>query len=127
MAENWAAIAAEVAEALGEFEQITLHEPATDGDYDEMTDTTTGASPPQDHAGSGVEDAYSAFSIAQGLVLAKDIKFLLSPQKANGQVMPQPVADEWTATLGGKLYAIKNVKSTQPAGLPVLFELQLRA
>lgn len=127
MAENWAAIAAEVAEALGEFEQITLHEPATDGVYDPMTDTTTGASPAQEHTGSGFEGEYSAFSIAQGVVAAKDIRFFLATLKTNGQPMPTPVADAWTATLGGKLYTIKSVGSTRPAGMPVLFELQLRA
>lgn len=127
MAEDWAAIAAEVAEALGEFSEITLHQPATDGVYDPMTDTTSGASPAQDHVGSGFEGDYSAFSIASGVVAAKDVRFFAASLKKNGQSMPTPVADQWTATLGGKDYAIKNVGSTQPAGMPVLFELQLRA
>lgn len=127
MAEDWARVAAEVAEALGEFQQINLHQPATDGVFDPMTDTTTGASPAQDHTGSGFEGEYSAFSIANGVVAAKDIRFFAASLKTNGEPMPTPVADQWTATLGGKGYAIKLVGSTQPAGLPVLFELQLRA
>lgn len=127
MAEDWAAIAAEVAEALGEFSEVIIHQPATDGDYDPMTDTTTGGAQPQLHIGSGVEDTYSAFSIAQGLVEANDVRFLLSPLKKSGLPMPRPVPDLWTATLNGKAYAIKNVGSVQPAGMPVLFELQLRA
>lgn len=126
MAEDWAAVAAEVAEALGEFSEITIHQPATDGTFNPATDTTTGASPAQTHVGSGVEDTYSAFSVASGVVEAKDVRFLLSPLKKNGQPMPRPVADLWTASLNGKTYAIKLVGSTQPAGMPVLFELQLR-
>lgn len=126
MAEDWAAITAEVAEALGEFSEITIHQPATDGTFDPSTDTTSGSSPAQDHVGSGVEDTYDAFSVAQGVVEANDVRFLLSPLKKNGQPMPRPVADLWTARLNGKTYAIKHVGSTQPAGMPVLFELQLR-
>lgn len=127
MAEDWARVAAEVAEALGEFQQIIIHQPATDGVFDPMTETTTGASPAQDHAGSGFEGEYSAFSIANGVVEAKDVRFFMASLKTNGQPMPTPVADRWTATLKGKGCAIKKVGSTQPAGLPVLFELQLRA
>jgi hypothetical protein len=126
VAEDWASVAAEVAEALSEFSEITIHQPASDGVFDPMTDTTSGASPAQHHVGAGLEDTYSAFSVAQGVVEANDIKFLLSPLKKNGQPMPRPVPDQWAATLGGKVHAIKRVEPTQPAGLPLMFELQLR-
>lgn len=126
MAEDWAAVAAEVAEALGEFSEITLHQPGAPGVYDPMTDTVTGASPPQTHVGSGFESEYDGFSIANGVVEAKDVRFFAASLKRDGQPLPMPVADLWTATLNGATYAIKRVGSTQPAGLPVLFELQLR-
>ena len=126
MAEDWAAVAAEVAEALGEFSEITLHQPGTPGGYDQMTDTEIDPVPPSEHKGSGFQDVYSAFSIAQGLVEANDVRFFLASLKKNGQPMPQPVPDNWTATLDGQGYAIKRVEPTQPAGMPVLFELQLR-
>lgn len=126
MAEDWAAIAAEVAGALSEFSPITIHEPGSDGGYDEMNDVVIDPTPPTDHEGSGVEDTYDAFSVANGVVEANDIKFLLAAVKTNGQPMPRPIPDKWAATLGGQRCAIKRVKPTQPAGMPVLFELQLR-
>lgn len=127
MAEDWDEIAAEVAEALGEFAEITIHQPATDGVFDPATDTTSGASPAQDHIGSGFEGEYSAFSIASGVVAAKDIRFFMASLKTNGQPMPRPVPDLWTATLNGVVYTIKRVEPTQPAGTAVLYELQLRS
>jgi hypothetical protein len=117
----------------GKGQVVTLHQPATDGVFDPATDTTSGGSPPTDHTGSGVEEAYSAYSLAQGLVLAGDVKFLLSPLKADGTPMPQAVADSWTITKGlnpdgsPKVWAIKRVEPLSPAGTPVLFELQLRS
>lgn len=125
MAEDWARVAAEVAEALGEFQEITIHQPATDGVFDAMTDTTSGASPAQDHVGSGFEGEYSAFSIANGVVAATDVRFFAAAIKKNGQPMPTPVANQWEATVGNEKFAIKLVESTQPAGLPVLLELRL--
>jgi hypothetical protein len=93
-----------------------------------MTDTTTVVTPAQDHEGSGVEMAYSAQSIAAaaGLIAMGDIRLLLSPLKTDGSLMPDPVADSWTCTMGGKDYTIKRVTPTRPAGNVVLRELQLR-
>lgn len=127
MAEDWAAVAAEVAEALGEFAEITIHQPAIDGIFDPATETTVGASPPQDHVGSGFQDEYSAFLIAGGAVEAKDLRFFAATLKKNGEPMPLPVPELWTATLNGTTYTIKRAEPTQPAGTAVLYELQLRA
>lgn len=113
---------------LSQFGQaVTLHQPATDGVFNPATDTTTGASPPADHAGSGVEESYSAFSVASGVVLAGDVKFLLSGLKADGSPMPKPVPDSWTLTKAdGSVWAIKRADTLAPAGTPVMFTLQLR-
>lgn len=127
MAEDWTAVAAEVAEALGDFQEVTLHQPGSGGTYDPATDTTSGASEPQDHIGSGIEDKFSAFSIASGVVEASDIKLLLSPLKLDGTPMPQPVADSWTVTFGGKERTIKRVERIAPAGTTVLYEITVRA
>jgi ABC-type transport system substrate-binding protein len=105
---------------------VTLHEPAGAATYDPATGTTS-AGTPAEHTGSGIEEAYSAYSIAQGLVAARDRKFLLSALKIDGSAMPRPVADAWTITLAdGVTYAIKNVSATSPAGTDIMFELQLR-
>lgn len=111
----------------GKGQLVTLHEPPTDGSFDPSTDTTTGASPAQDHEGSGVEDRFSAFSIAQGVVAADDIKFLLSPLKTDGTPMPLPVADAWTIMLSGGVRTIKRVDAIRPAGTAVLIELTVRS
>lgn len=126
MAEDWAAIAAEVSEALGEFQEVTVCQPASGGTYNPATDTTSGATPAVNHIGSGAEDKYSAFSVASGVVAAGDVKFMLSAVKADGTPMPKPVADSWTVTMGSAVWTIKNVERIAPAGVAVLYELQLR-
>ena len=107
--------------------EVTLHQPGSGGTFDPATDTTSGATPPQDHVTSGVEDKNSTFSIGTGVVAAGDVKLLLSPVKLDGSDTPEPIADSWTLTMAGKPWTIKQVGRTQPAGMPVLFELQLRA
>ena len=111
----------------GKGQEVTVRQPASGGTYDPATDSTTGGSPAQDHTGSGVEENYSALTLASGAVAAGDIKFLLSPLKADGSAMSEPVADAWTITLGGKTWTIKKVDRIAPAELPAMFELQLRA
>lgn len=110
----------------GKGQEVTLHQPASEGTYDPATDTTTGATPPADHDGSGIELKYDTESVAAGLVAAGDIKFLLSPLKLDGALMPEPVADSWSITVGGKPYTIKRVTPTRPAGNVIMQELQLR-
>lgn len=109
----------------GKGQEVTLHQPGTGGTYDPATDTTTGGSAAVDHVGSGLEEAYSAFSVASGVVAAGDIKLLLSPLKADGSDMPQPVADSWTLTKADGTWAIKKVDPLSPAGTDVMFTLQL--
>jgi len=127
VSEDWGAAAADVAAGLADAGQtVTVHQPATDGSFNSATDTTTGASSPQDHVVSAVEDDYSAFSVASGVVAAGDVKLLVSAVKLNGAAMPLPVADLWTVTLGGKRWAIKKVDRIAPGGTTVMYELQLR-
>jgi hypothetical protein len=125
VAEDWAAIAADVAAALGEFQPVTITEPAVT-QYDPATDTTVVVTPAVEHGGSGVELKYDAQSVAAGLVAAGDVRFLLSPLKTNGQPMPRPVADSWTLTKADGVWTIKRVTPTSPAGVDVLLEVQLR-
>lgn len=129
MAEDWAAAAADVDAGMREAGAlVALHQPGSDGTYDTMTDTTSGATPPQTHEAFGVQgEAYSAYSIASGLVAAGDVRFLLSTLKVDGSPLPTPVADQWTLALDGKVHTIKAVDTTKPAGVPVMYELRLRA
>lgn len=106
---------------------VTLTQPASDGVFDPATETTTGASPAATHDVYGVQgEAYSAFSIASGVVAAGDVRFMLSTLKADGSPLPTPVADAWTIMLNGARHTLKAVDTTQPADVPLLYELQLR-
>jgi len=111
----------------GKGQEVTLKAPPFAGTFDPETETTTGATPGATHISSGVEDKFSAFSVASGVVAAGDVKFLLSPLKADGSPMPKPVADAWTLTYAdGSAWTIKKVDRIAPAGVAVMYELQLR-
>jgi len=126
VSEDWAAVAAEVDEALGEFRSVTLHAPAVT-EIDPATDTPTEVTPAQEHAGVGVESDYSAFSVASGAVAAGDVKFALSALKADGSPMPKPVSESWTLEYeDGTFWTIKKVDRLAPAGVTVRYKLQLR-
>lgn len=111
----------------GKGQAVTLRQPAVTH-YDTATGATVVDSPAQDHDGSGVELSYSAQSVAasQGLIQISDIRLLLAALKADGSAMPEPVADSWKVTLGGRDLSIKRVTPTRPAGVVILYELQLR-
>lgn len=110
----------------GKGQVVTLTQPGTPGAHDPLTDIVTPGTDPVEHEGSGVEEQYDAFSVAQGVVAATDVKFLLSPLKLDGSDMPQPVADNWTLAYdGGPPMTIKRVKPIKPAGLVAYYELRL--
>ena len=75
---------------------------------------------------SGVEEAYSAFTVGQGLVLAGDVKFLLSPLQRDGTPVTPPVAGLVLAKADGKPWTVVRVDTLAPAGVAVMFTLQLR-
>lgn len=110
----------------GKGQVVTLHQPATDGVFDPATDTTTPGTDEADHEGSGVEENYSAFSVAGGVVAAGDVKFLLSALKVDGTLMPKPEADRDTLIRADGEWAIKKVDPLMPAGMAIMFTLQLR-
>ncbi len=108
----------------GKGQVVTITAPGEDV-FDPATDTSMPGAPIV-QTGSGVEDVYSAHSIAGGLVLVGDVQFLLSPLKADGSPITQPVADRHILTKLDGPWAIKHVDTVAPAGMPVLFKLQLR-
>lgn len=125
MAEDWAAIAAEVNSGLGEVGQtVTISRPGPDV-FDPATDTTV-PGPPIVQQGSGVQKSYSAKSIDGTVIQQGDVQFLLSPLRADGAPIEQPVADRDSLTKLDGLWAIKHVDTVAPAGVPVLFKIQLR-
>lgn len=127
MAEDWAAIAAEVNGGLGEVgQEVTIATPAIDGTYDPMTDTVTGGSPPLVQDGSGSQKSYDAKSIDGTVIQQGDVRFMLSPLNKKGEPISPPVADRDILTKLDGPWAIKHVDTVAPAGVPVLFKLQLR-
>lgn len=127
--EDWAAAAADVDAGMREAGvEVTLTQPATDGIFDPATETTTGASPGATHIAFGIQGKpYTAFSIGSGSIEDGDVRLLLSTLKTNGQPLPKPVADSWTALWAGRVHTVKQVETTQPGGAPVMYELRLTA
>lgn len=128
MAEDWAQAARDIDDGMREAGQLlTLTQPPIDGTFDPATETTSGASPAKTHGAYGVQgEAYSAFSISTGVVAAGDVRLMLSTLNADGSALPTPVADKWTLVLNGVTHTVKDVETTQPADVPLLYELRLR-
>lgn len=93
--------------------------------FDPETETTIPGAPGVQE-GSGVEEAYSAFTVGSGLVQAGDVKFLLSPLNTDGTAITVPVAGRDTLTKADGDWAIVKVDMLAPAGTAVMFTLQLR-
>jgi hypothetical protein len=108
----------------GSGEVVTITSPGVDT-FNPATDTTTPGTPVV-QTGSGVEDTYSAFAIGTGLVLAGDVKFLLSALNSAGAPLTPPVAGQSQLTKADGTWAIMRADPLQPAGTPVMFTLQLR-
>lgn len=107
--------------------QVVTITTTTGGAFNEATDTTTGATTTT-QTGSGVVENYSAHSIDGTVIQAGDIKLLLSPLNSAGAAITKPVADKSTVTLAdGSAWAVKRVDPLSPAGVVVLFELQMRS
>lgn len=128
MAEDWAQAARDVDAGMREAGGIViLTQPASDGEFDPATETTSGASPPQTHRAYAAQGKpYSAFSISTGQVAAGDVRLMLSTLNETGEPLPTPEADSWTLELNGVGHTIKAVDTTKPAGVAVLYEVRLR-
>jgi len=109
----------------GKGQVVTITTPFA-GVHDPATGTvSTGSATTQ--TGSGVEEAYSSFSVDGERVRASDKKFLLSPLNSAGAAITAPVADRDTLTLAdASIWTIKKVDALKPAGMAVMYTLQLR-
>lgn len=119
MAEDWNSVAIDVAAGLleaGTAAVIVRPGAPTGPAYD----PTPGV--PTNHACVVVFDEWRADQIDGTLIRRGDLKILVA---AHGLGITPTPAD--TFRYGGKDYAIINVRPLQPAGVPVMFEVQARA
>jgi hypothetical protein len=106
--------------------------PVSAGGKGQLVTLTKGATT---QYGAGVEEAYSAFSIDGSLIKSGDKRFLLSALKFNASgtlmspptALTAPVVDETTLTFAdASIWRVKRCDLLAPAGLAILFQLQLR-
>jgi hypothetical protein len=116
---DWAEIADGAVEAIQEAGQSATMRRQFEAQYDPATATVTPLF--ADYACTLVDVAYSANDIDGTLIRASDRRLLVAPDIDQA---PQS-GDVFTLSDGALLTAI-NVKTTAPAGVPVLFEVQAR-
>lgn len=105
--------------------QVVTISTSTPGVFNPATSVTPVVTVVQ--TGSGVEEAYQARSIDGTLILVGDKKFILSPFNSAGGLLTKPEPDKSTVTLAdGSLWTVKRVDPLSPAGLDIMFTLQLR-
>lgn len=76
--------------------------------------------------GSGIQKGYDARSIDGTLIQRGDKQFLLSPLQTNGQPIGEIVPDRDVLTKADGQWMIRAVETVAPAGMAVLYKLQLR-
>lgn len=77
----------------------------------------------------GVVLEYSANKMgtqADALIRQGDRQLLLAVVDENGAAMPEPALEALVTDAGGVRYRVKNVAPLAPAGVPVLFDVNLR-
>jgi hypothetical protein len=118
MSFDYASLAVLADELLAEFGQsltITSH---STGEYDPATGTTSSSA--TSHEGYGAVLEYTARDVNGTLVLQGDKQLLLSPD-----LIAAPEVDD-VVTVGQIDYTIKSVKTISPAGVPVLYDCNVR-
>lgn len=127
MAEDWTAAARDVDAGMREAGQLlTISGPGAPT-YDPANGATTPGAPTSETT-FGVTESYSAFSIDEDKVRTGDLKLLVSPLQSSGAPLAPPIADKHKATLASdpRPWRVVHVDPTEPAGVPVLYTLQLR-
>ena len=113
-------IAAGTLDSLTEAGQpVMLHKPGTEGGYVPGVGFVEG-SPARDLPGTGAVVGYKQQHIDGTRILQGDQQLLLAPQ-----IEAEPVTGD-TATAGGVTYNVISVQRVAPAGVPVLYKVQLR-
>lgn len=124
MAFDYAEAAAKALELIAEFGIEVSHSSVPDGTYNVATSTMTAV--PVQQTGTGVLLEYSTQEkgvrqAAGKLVQTNDRKLLLAPQG----ITIHPVPND-TITFNAITYTVIEVATLGPAGIPVLFTLQVR-
>lgn len=117
MAEDWTAIAAEVAEALGEFTTVTLIKPGAETGPE--NNPTVG--PPTEHELRAVLGDFNAFEISGTLIELSDRRIMV---EASSGIVPT-TADKVRID-GETLEIVAIPKSVAPAGVPVMYVVACR-
>ncbi len=120
-------VAAELApKAKGGVGQVVTLTIASERTRDDDTGKWS-AGVPVTQTGSGIEKAYRAHEIDGQRVLATDIKFLLSPLDDKGRPITTAKIGAVLTLENGVAHRVMDVGGKKPTGLPLIFELQLRA
>ena len=120
MAIEWDEIAAGALESIAEAGQpVTLHLPSVDGVYVPGVSFVEGTLA-REVTGTGALFGYKQTHIDGTTILHGDQRLLLAPQ-----IEVEPVAGN-TMTVGGVRYNVVRVERVAPAGIPVLYKVQLR-
>lgn len=124
MAIDYDEIAAGALVSIAEAGQaVTVHRPGEGGGYVPGVGVVP-AEPPTDHAGTGALFGYKQRDIDGTNIMIGDQRLLLAPQI---DTVPDTTCTV-TAVHKGKLttFVVKDVGIVAPAGVPVLYKLQLR-
>lgn len=120
MAFDYNEAAADALEALEEAGQpVVVHKPGAGGGYVPGVGVVP-AEPARNLDGTGALFGYKAQNIDGVSVLQGDQRLLLAPQIA------EPPQVGWTVTATGTTYSIVRVERVAPAGVTVLYKLQVR-
>ena len=120
MAIEWDEIAEGALESIAEAGQpVTLYLPSVDGVYVPGVGFVEGT-PAREVTGTGALFGYKQTHIDGTTILHGDQRLLLAPQ-----IEVEPVAGN-TMTVGGVRYNVVRVERVAPAGIPVLYKVQLR-
>lgn len=130
---DYAATAQQTLEALsaagGDSPGVTLTR-TTPGAYDPAT-STTGAGTTATHAGVGLAFDYDyigsgAGTLGDSLIRDGDKQLYLAALKVDGSTMPKPLKGDRLLAPDGLTYNVERVKELAPAGVPLLYDVQLR-
>ena len=93
------------------------------GTYDPTTGLITNATTTQ--TGTGAVMEYNNRNVDGTLIKQGDRQLLLSPFLASGGSLVAPAVGD-TATIGGTVFTVTQVKQTAPAGTVVMYDCNLR-
>ena len=105
--------------------QTVVLDLATSGAYAPASGTV-GAVAGARQTGSGIEEHYRADRIDGRLVLAGDVRFMLSPLATSGEVITTAVPGAVVAYEDGREWAVISTEPFAPAGVLAYTYLQLR-